>query len=673
MSDDSENSVNEKILSILTASPAPLCTRDIGSKMRLSGFRLPDHELAALLHKLYDDGKVKFDLGRWSAPAANRSTSFQSLGLPALSHETLAILNWKNQDMDTGAPQHGISYDIPDFDSRQTSFSRWSTFRKLVTYYCRCIRHEGGADAFSFQNQSGKQFIYLRKTGCWYPSDGNRWQNVIPLSPHFAALINSLSVQNENHSIVIGYPVQAYYIQKEDEPDVAIIRPIFFLKVEVGIRQEGLVIQCEDPRPEVNLGWLEYTFARKLDRQRGFLAACGFLNTVKPYDDEPSLLEKNEQPPGLQTLVTVLSAFMPNNVREPLKIENIPDHPIKEPFKTGIYNRAVFMMAKRTRYTSTLIKELNEINRASDEMLNRTALRFIFTDDRDTEKAENIFHEAVVADTGQLNADQRSAAASLLTQNVTVVTGPPGTGKSQTVSGTIANARLRNQTVLFASRNHKAIDAVMGRLMIPDGRQLIVRTNSKDDPSLNYNFTHAIRDILNAPPQPQSAERLYRVMEELLALLDDRGRKAALSRQIAEAVMELGQIEERKSYAAQSLPPELSDFIDRHPEHFPIQAVSRVLQTIKVSPIQSDEKSFIGNIFLLVKRFMMMPWYCSARRKLRQVPFLPPLPAFPWFSTFNMQPSEFSVLERAMEFARLRIASIPHETRLKQLPSANNA
>jgi hypothetical protein len=131
---------------------------------------------------------------------------------------------------------------------------------------------------------------------------------------------------------------------------------------------------------------------------------------VIPFVDETSLLDKFEPSPGLQTLVTGLSAFMPNNILEPLKIENIPDHPIKEPFKTGIYNRAVFMMAKRTRYTSTLIKELNEINRASDEMLNRTALRFIFTDDRGTEKVENIFHEAVVADTGQLNADQRLAS-----------------------------------------------------------------------------------------------------------------------------------------------------------------------------------------------------------------------------------------------------------------------
>ena len=47
-----------------------------------------------------------------------------------------------------------------------------------------------------------------------------------------------------------------------------------------------------------------------------------------------------------------------------------------------------------------------------------------------------------------LNAEQRRATASLLTRDITVVTGPPGTGKSQVVSSTVANARLSGLKVV---------------------------------------------------------------------------------------------------------------------------------------------------------------------------------------------------------------------------------
>src|SRR6185436_12854620 len=67
-------------------------------------------------------------------------------------------------------------------------------------------------------------------------------------------------------------------------------------------------------------------------------------------------------------------------------------------------------------------------------------------------------HEGFVVETCSLNAEQREAVASLLTENVTVITGPPGTGKSQVATAAMANARLQDMPVLCASRNHKALD-----------------------------------------------------------------------------------------------------------------------------------------------------------------------------------------------------------------------
>jgi len=487
------------------------------------------------------------------------------------------------------------------------------------------------------------------------------------LGPHLSLLLNALPGKNDDQDLVVGYPIQAYFKEKEDEPSVAVIRPIFFFTVVTSIAQNGLVISCEDPRPEINLGWLEFAFSRNLDRQRSFLTACGFLNRGLQIDEPPGL-EKGELIPSLSTLVAALSAFMPEKVREPLHIESVPEDPLCEPFPTGIYNRAVVMLAKRTKYTATLLKELAAIESMSDEVLERTALSHFFLSDRGQVKSGGLLHESVVADVAALNGEQRQATASLLLRDVSVITGPPGTGKSQVVSSTIANARLRGQTVLFASRNHKAIDAVITRLSCPEGRPLIVRTNSKDDPSLNYTFSHAIRDMLAAQPQPDASERLERIHEELTELLEERGRNAALARKVTDAGTLLGEIEERKSFLARDLPEEMASFLDAKPGLFPSKTVQKVIRTAHALHLRLTDASFTNKFIVLIRIWTILPWYRLARRSLRPIPGSPKLPAFLKPSSLKGLLPKLAQLERASEYARLQTNCKPHEHILSELP-----
>lgn len=665
----SGNAACEKLLSILCASSLPLSTRDLGTRLRLNHLRLPEHEIGGLLRNLLNEGKVSFRNGRWTASSSIETVSLPAPAtLPPLSKESLSILVLKSE----GVPSEAHSGGTPESDTESSAdgasspSGRWATFRKLLAYYRQCISHEEGADASAFQNELGKRFLYLRRIGWWHPRPGIPWQTIIPLGPHLSPLLNALPNEAEDHALVIGYPVQAYYKEKEGEPGVAVIRPIFFFTVETAVSQGGLIVRCDEPRPEVNLGWLEYAFSRKLDRQRSFLSACGFLNRGRPSDEPPGL-ERGERAPGLDGLVAALSAFMPEKIQEPLHIESVPEDSLREPFSTGIYNRAVLMLAKRTKYTATLLKELTAIERDPDEVLDRTALRHVFVSDLVRPTSEEILHEVIVADTAPLNAEQRLAAASLLTKDVTVVTGPPGTGKSQVVSSTIANARLRSQTVLFTSRNHKAIDAVMGRLTDPEGQPLIVRTNSKDDPGLNYTFSHAIRDMLAAPPHPGSSERFDRTKEELVSLLDERGRKASFARRAAEAGMALGELEERRSYLVRGIPEEMALFLDVTPDYLPAKAVQKVVQTAHAL-YQCPEGVLTGKLSSLFRVWMLFPWYRLVRRKLLRFPKSTGMPALPSPLALKTLLPELSILEKAVEYARLRIECQTYEAKLSELP-----
>ncbi len=70
---------------------------------------------------------------------------------------------------------------------------------------------------------------------------------------------------------------------------------------------------------------------------------------------------------------------------------------------------------------------------------------------------------------------QDQAVASAMENVFSVVTGPPGTGKSQVLCNVVTAAVANNETVLFASRNNKAVDVVFERLELTSTEPCIVR------------------------------------------------------------------------------------------------------------------------------------------------------------------------------------------------------
>ncbi len=64
-----------------------------------------------------------------------------------------------------------------------------------------------------------------------------------------------------------------------------------------------------------------------------------------------------------------------------------------------------------------------------------------------------------------LNQSQENAVKGILESNpITVISGPPGCGKSQVVVSTLYNSWINNSSILFASQNNKAVEVVKERL-----------------------------------------------------------------------------------------------------------------------------------------------------------------------------------------------------------------
>ena len=80
-----------------------------------------------------------------------------------------------------------------------------------------------------------------------------------------------------------------------------------------------------------------------------------------------------------------------------------------------------------------------------------------------------------------LNEQQEHCTQEALESPLTVVTGPPGTGKSQIVVDLLASFALSGRPVLFASKNNKAVDVVCDRLrdILGEGSNWVLRLGSR--------------------------------------------------------------------------------------------------------------------------------------------------------------------------------------------------
>jgi Superfamily I DNA and RNA helicases and helicase subunits len=659
----------ENIARVLTSLDCAISIHELGSRCRSKGLRINTPQLTSALRTMQQQGRAKFERGRWLSAGEEKrpiritsptATYRTSIAIPELSKEAKHLLQPTPTVETSGiesfwhAESEIISY-ITD--------GPWAGFRRLLHYYRRCLQAEEGADASAYQNQIRQRFLYLESQNSALPKPNFPWRRTIPISPHIAPLLGALPPPNSDDALVVGYPVSATHIAKDGEPSVSIIRPIFYFPVEHTITGGALHLYIDNPTPEINLNWLDYAFKGKPERQRAFLSACGIFNSASPETMESGLFVSGT--PNIEALAYLLESFLPYAVQEPLNAHFIPNAMLREPFKNGIYNRCVLMLAKRTKYTATLCKELKYIEDAPDSVLDQTALAHLFKQRDNTDNNDPLLiHEAIMPEVLSLNAEQRLAAASLLEKKVTVITGPPGTGKSQVVAATIGGSRLKKQTLLFASRNHKALDAVVTRLCDRAGRPLIVRTNSKDDPNLKYTFRLAIRDLLATAYDSDAVGKLARLRGEIEDLLQKRGHYARFARELSQIAEEMGRLENMSSNLRHQLFRKAGAAVDTDFGHLPISSCRRILSLAQDFSRRGGKPSFLHWLRCLWSVFD----FNRLRTYSRQTSFFPVLPGGCGTKFFEVITQQTPVLIKMLQLAEIRTKILPLEAQLCKIP-----
>ena len=147
----------------------------------------------------------------------------------------------------------------------------------------------------------------------------------------------------------------------------------------------------------------------------------------------------------------------------------------------SFYDGPALFRITGNQITGNLIQELDDLSKKNWEQV-PSALKQLLTVQPDHE------YPSISKDTPNknlyvtaINQQQIQALNAARTEPVLIVTGPPGTGKSQLVLNLIAQSFMAGESVLFASRNNRAVDVVMSRLQNELNFQGAVRTGRKSN------------------------------------------------------------------------------------------------------------------------------------------------------------------------------------------------
>lgn len=200
------------------------------------------------------------------------------------------------------------------------------------------------------------------------------------------------------------------------------------------------------------------------------------------------------------------------------------------------------------RYTKGLEFELRALQTIPLRTYRTTALgEWVNSRTADSRPAELLPPLEVVA----LDSEQRQAVEQGLANPLTVITGPPGTGKSQVVAAIVVNAARQGKTVLFASKNNKAVDLVESRVNALGPRPVLLRLGADVG-----RLAGQVASVLGATAAPEDHElhrdheatqvqlryRAATLEDELDALVSLRNRVDRLEQQVEEVRQQIGDL-----------------------------------------------------------------------------------------------------------------------------------
>jgi superfamily I DNA and/or RNA helicase len=312
---------------------------------------------------------------------------------------------------------------------RNTKIVKYTATERILDYYICCLEQEDlknlhlGAETQNgnINNQSKSYHLFPDSTNNFILNNKN---DIVVTDPSITTFIKQENLNPNPRNLFLGSPLLAYV-----ENNKTYIYPKYFCQLIINDNQLNSYKRINDDELNLNKYYLKRC---GLSDREEIESICDEINNFKSYQEKENYL----------TNLTLKNKDTLNNIQ-------------------------FLYYSESSNITSNLLKELGEkglMNNYNLKRLSETPAKYLINKDivsksdinYDLQKEVEIF---------SLNNSQENAVRKSLSKHFTVITGPPGTGKSQVVLNILANAVMQNKKVLFASNNNKAVDVVKNRFI----------------------------------------------------------------------------------------------------------------------------------------------------------------------------------------------------------------
>ena len=467
---------------------------------------------------------------------------------------------------------------VPD-GSVETGETGIDLLTRLLPYYQECLRTADGGSPYAMASNYGENFSLLQPDKPWWPTAERSRTLLVPLSRLQPGVRSRLVRQSDRH-LLLGYPL--YLVPPKNSESDTLIRPVSVFRCRYEQADGHLVIHIPVARPMIVQDWLrgQVTYdGWNASRLLSWLLIEDETADLWPEDD-------NQSPDFLDipTFAERLATAAGTAERQLLAPEAVVDH-IPRKGAIGYYNGLALFPDMVGRYARSAIADYDRLCREPPDRLKESALAALFGAPRHSLPAPTVLHPFPLGEV------QLLAARSGLSKPLTVITGPPGTGKSQVIAALMLSAAAAGYSVLLAARQHRAIDAVQERLeALTEDRTLLVRANESEGAG-RITFADALRALLVRSGGEGAVARLERALARIAAADSRRWEQLGRWR-------ELKQFGERQA----AIQTELDRFEQDHPE---------LLRSGPQALAKSERSSLFARMLGFLTRLLGLPVFGS--------------------------------------------------------------
>lgn len=362
----------------------------------------------------------------------------------------------------------------------------------LCSYWYECIKNEDVLEKDISINVRSKAILY--------PFDDDPFifrKKDISVKIEDKKLYTFAATKTKGLEFFYGYPLLHY---RDDKTNKQLVAPLFVIKVKFNRDSGDLFLSKDEQYPVCGIQALT-KLGLRTEEIANINQSIENLFTNNPKLDEQQLCNEALKIIEKEAGISIMEEI------NPLRLTN--SKKLTKEMSAGLYNKSLIFAGESTVFNIHLLKDLLDLQSKND--LECTSLSF-FVGSRTTDNEKEIIPVLPFPS----NEYQISAIQDIFKHSLSVITGPPGTGKSQFISNLIVNLFLAGKTVLFVSHTGEAVDVVNSKIN-EQFRNLMLRTGKKElRQDLKGRFNEIIADFSKRNNKNISADYIYSLWKTIL-------------------------------------------------------------------------------------------------------------------------------------------------------------